>query len=63
MKKNRVFVVCAVIVIFALASVLTACDGKANINVFGTSKYTVEVEASVQGVPNNIEITDRKSNV
>ena len=58
MKKNRIFVVCALIVIFALASVLTACDGQANINVFGTSKYTVEIKASVQGVPNNIEITE-----
>ena len=56
MKKSRIFILCAIIAIFALATLLTACDG--NVNIFGTSKYTVEVESSVKGIPNNIEITE-----
>ncbi|MBQ9276312.1 MAG: hypothetical protein IJ226_01805, partial [Clostridia bacterium] len=56
MKKSRIFILGVIIAVFALTALLTACDG--NVNVFGTSKYTVEVETQVKGIPNNIEITE-----
>ena len=58
MKKKTILLVCMIVLAIAFSCVFTACDGKANINVFGTSKFKVEVESSVQGVPNDIEVTE-----
>ncbi len=58
MKKSSIFILSAIIMIFALTTLLTACDGNVNINLFGTSKYTVEIESSVESVPNYTEITE-----